>query len=175
MSKHSRQTLTLLAIPAVALGTAVATGQTLPQNPTAVIEAVTDVTPAQFRERGRRGGRAMQFLQEADTDGDNALTQAEIDAFIAAQLTTADADSNGTVDLAEFETFYNQRTRDRTVDAFQRLDDDGDGIITAAELDERFGTIVQRMDRNGDGAISREDRRRGGERRGDRRERRGDR
>lgn len=49
-------------------------------------------------------------------------------------------------------------TWSRMVRAFQRLDVDGDGIISSDEMDGRFGDIVQQMDRNGDGALSVEDR-----------------
>ena len=178
-----RRTLTVLAVPALAIGTVAAVAQTvLPSAPGATAPApaapaveAPGAEPVQFRGHGRRGGRGAQFMQffsEVDADGSGTVTQAEIDAFLAAQLTAADVDGSGTVGLAEFETVYNQRTRARMVDAFQRLDDDGDGQIAANELSDRFGTLVERLDRNGDDALSRADRRGRGER-GQRRRRDG--
>ena len=171
MSSHSRQFLSLLVAPALALGATAATAQTLAPTvpaPERVAPLATDATPAQFRgERrdGRGGGGLLRdAFANADADGNGALTQAEIDQYLATQLTETDANGDGAVALDEFETFYTQRTRDRMVDAFQRLDDDGNGQITSAELSDRFGTVVQRFDRNGDGALSPEDRRGRGER-----------
>ena len=189
MSKHSRQTLTFLAIPALAVGTIAAVAQTAAPDasplaaPAAQEEVVRGgkdlVHDAQFRGRGRGGMNRMLMgaFEDADADDNGALTQSEIDDFLAAQLTEADTNDDGAVSLEEFQTVYAQRTRPRMVDAFQRLDEDGDGAVTGAELSDRFGTIVSRMDRNGDDALSLEDRRGRGERgRGRHRgERRGDR
>jgi Ca2+-binding EF-hand superfamily protein len=46
----------------------------------------------------------------------------------------------------------------RMVDAFQKVDADGDAVITAAELDDLVAGAIDRMDRNGDGVISADDR-----------------
>lgn len=116
------------------------------------------------RSGGRHGGGAMmqQILNQADADGDGALAQAEIDAFRTAQVGSADTSGDGALAIEEFETLYNAFTRDRMVDAFQNLDSDGDGVISADEIDARVGGLVERMDRDGDGAISPADRGRRG-------------
>ena len=189
MSRHSRRTLTLLAVPALAIGTMTAVAQTAaPSAPAAdaAAPAVSTEAPRVHRARaGKRGGglRGMRGMlmqnafRDADADGDGSVTQAEVDDFLAAQLTEADADTNGTISLEEFQAIYLQRTRSVMVDAFQSLDEDGDGQITTAEVSARFGDIVERMDRNGDDALSREDRRGRGDRgrRGRGRDRGGDR
>ncbi|EFL88450.1 EF-hand domain-containing protein [Ahrensia sp. R2A130] len=122
------------------------------------------------RKQGRRGGRAMmQFLRQADTDNDRALTQGELDAFIAKQVSAADTNDDGDLTVEEFKTVYAELMKRQTVRMFQRLDTDASGVITKAERDERFAGLVERMDRNGDGKLSREDRRgRKGDRRRDR-------
>lgn len=118
------------------------------------------------RDFGRRGGGAMlRVLQQADTNNDGALTQAELDAFRTAQVEAADADDDGNLSLEEFQTIWVSLTRPRMVDAFQRLDEDGDGSVTAEEQARPFANLVERLDRNGDDRLDREDRRRG---RGDR-------
>ena len=115
------------------------------------------------RKEGRRGGRAvMQFLRQADANNDRALTQEELDAFIAKQVAEADTNGDGNLTVEEFRTVYAKVTDRRAVRMFQRLDSDASGSITKAERDERFANLVERMDRNGDGKLSREDRRRGG-------------
>ncbi|MCX7645086.1 MAG: EF-hand domain-containing protein [Rhodobacteraceae bacterium] len=107
---------------------------------------------------GPGGGEMMQMLfEEVDADGDGAVTQAEIDAFRAAKVGTADASGDGGLTLEEFETLYREFTRLRMVRAFQALDTDGDGVISQAEMDRRFGRVVERMDRNGDGVLTLED------------------
>lgn len=109
---------------------------------------------------GRHGGDLMTGLFEAiDTDGDGAVTQREIDAYRDARVGAVDTSGDGALDIGEFDTLYRELTRPRMVDAFQRLDADGDGSVTTEELDERFGSIVERLDRNGDGALGIEDRR----------------
>ncbi|MEM7567875.1 MAG: hypothetical protein AAF321_11655 [Pseudomonadota bacterium] len=117
---------------------------------------------AQDRRGGPDGRGAMQILRSFDADGDDALTQAEIDAGIAAQVAAADADGDGALSLTEFGTVWDELTERQRVRAFQRLDPNGDASVTTAELEERFGGIVERMDRNEDGQLDRSDRRRGG-------------
>ena len=112
------------------------------------------------RKGGRGGRRAMmRILRAADTNNDNALTQAELDAYVESQATAADANGDGDVTLAEFDTIWNDITQRQKVRAFQRLDADGSGAITAAERAELFGGIVSRLDRNDDGKLDRADRR----------------
>lgn len=108
-----------------------------------------------------RGEIFANLITRIDTDGNGAITQAEIDAFRAAQLAAADVSKDGALSVDEFETIYQEFVRPRMVDAFQDLDADGDGAVTTTELDARFGSIVERMDQNDDGALDEDDARRG--------------
>jgi Ca2+-binding EF-hand superfamily protein len=120
---------------------------------------------------GRGGGEMMQkLLVDVDADKSGSVTQDEINAFRAAKVSAADASKDGALSIEEFSTAYNELMRSRMVDAFQNFDEDGDGSITAAELDMRFGSIVANMDRNGDGVLSPADRpQREGKHHGDKR------
>jgi Ca2+-binding EF-hand superfamily protein len=99
------------------------------------------------------------LFEEIDADGDGAVTQAEIDAFRAAKVAGADTSGDGALSIEEFDTLYREFTRWRMVRAFQELDTDGDGVISQAEMDRRFGRVVEQMDRDGDGALTLQDRR----------------
>ena len=50
------------------------------------------------------------------------------------RLAEFDADGDGTLSLAEFETLHAAMIREQTVDRFQHLDADGDGRITTDEM-----------------------------------------
>ena len=69
-----------------------------------------------------------------DTDGDGTVSPEEMRAGLAAQLKEYDADGNGVLSIAEFETLNSATIRNLMVDRFQALDEDGDGQITSAEM-----------------------------------------
>jgi len=114
---------------------------------------------------GKRQGGMKQMLRAADANNDGSLTKEEIDTYRNAQVTAADVNTDGDITIAEFETIWLAQTKRRMVRAFQRLDTDGDGMITKAERDAPIERMVKRMDRNGDGVINKDDRRKRGERR----------
>jgi len=153
-----------IAVAALLSGLTVATAQTATEPAAVQVENTTQASEnrrADSREvRGDRGGRGMfrQIMQKVDANGDRAVTQAEIDTFRAATVADADASGEGDVSLEEFKTINFDLTGEQMVDAFQKLDADGDGVVTPAEMDIRFGDMVERLDRNGDGKLDREDR-----------------
>lgn len=111
---------------------------------------------------GHSGGRAaMMMFEKFDADGDGSVTRAEADEYVAGQMTTNDADSSGSLSLAEFEGVWLVQMREGMVRAFQRMDRDGDGEITQAEIDQPLDRVFARADRNDDGAIEQSELRRG--------------
>jgi hypothetical protein len=112
---------------------------------------------------GHRGGmHPMRHMMETyDTNGDGAVSQAEIDEMRAGRLAEFDADGDGQLSLEEYEALWLDAMRDRMVDRFQFHDDDGDGQVTVSEFGKRSSKIVERHDRNGDGVLNEEDRRGG--------------
>ncbi|XWN34227.1 MAG: EF-hand domain-containing protein [Devosia sp.] len=170
MTKTTKRAAVIGTVIVAAVGTA-AVAQTAMTPAQGMLEAGTNDALIQtsgegwrgrwFGHRGKhRGMRAMMpILRKADTNRDRALTQEEIDTFVAGQVAEADTDGDGNLSLEEFRTVWLSITGPVMVDSFQMLDDDGNGIITVEERDERFGDAVSRFDRNGDGQLSRADRR----------------
>lgn len=153
-----------LALALKGTGAVVATAQTTPIAPD------TPAAHGQVERAGYRGNRAAvgrggseifrALFTEVDVDGDGSVTQGEIYAYRATKVGEADVSRDGALSIAEFDTLYREFTRPRMVDAVQKLDADGDGAISAGEVDARFGGVVDRMD--GDGALTLQDRRRHG-------------
>lgn len=80
---------------------------------------------------GHMGGDMMQMF---DTDDDGTVTADEMRTQLQAKLTEYDADSNGALSIAEFETLHSAMMREMMVDRFQELDADGDGSVTGEEM-----------------------------------------
>ena len=107
-----------------------------------------------FPGAGQFDAAGPQMFDAADTDGDGALTQAEIDKQRGDLHAAHDADSDGSLTLEEFSGLWLEAMRPLTVRAFQTLDTDGDGIVTRAEYDLPLADFVERLDRDGDGSLS---------------------
>lgn len=109
---------------------------------------------------GSHGWHIRQLLERYDADGDDKLTQAEIDAERQKQLDGFDKDGDAALTLAEYEALWLDAMREEMVDRFQDHDNDGDGKVTRAEFGRQLARIVKHMDRNGDGIIDESDMRR---------------
>jgi|GEM_PF-468205 len=106
----------------------------------------------------QRGQHMEMMLDKFDTNGDSALSRAEVEAGRAMVFTQADGDTNGGVSLDEFRGIWAEMTEHRMVRGFQRLDRDGDGIITTTEFEKPIDRMFSKMDRNNDGMIDKSDR-----------------
>ena len=113
----------------------------------------------------RRGARMERLMERFDSNGDGSLTQAELDTARTDLLARFDTNADGSLSLEEFGPLWLDVRQRRIVRGFQRLDADGDAVVTVEEFLDPFADAVARMDRNGDGALSADDRRRRGERR----------
>lgn len=133
--------------------------------------AVSLSTLAADAAGGPRGGERPDF-SEIDANGDGALTQAEIETFMAtrgqARFTEADANGDGELSREELIAARDSRAEGRIDRMIERLDSDGNGSLSQAELEEmrdrmqerrgdRRGMRFERLDANDDGAISEEE------------------
>ncbi|MGB0682546.1 MAG: EF-hand domain-containing protein [Magnetovibrionaceae bacterium] len=99
-------------------------------------------------------GAKMERLMAYDGNGDGQITVDEIREGRASMFGEADADKNGTLNRQEFEALAAAKARQRAVQRFDQLDQDGDGEVSKAETDARMDFMLARMDRNGDGVIT---------------------
>lgn len=109
-----------------------------------------------------RGGERMTF-ETLDTNGDGAVTQAELDALRESRFAEFDANGDGSVTLEEFTARAQVRSAERATAMFERLDADGDGVLSRDVLETQGrgrgdrGNIIARLDTDGDGAVSKEE------------------
>ncbi|WP_053239457.1 EF-hand domain-containing protein [Pleomorphomonas koreensis] len=102
---------------------------------------------------GPAGGPAKMF-NDADTNKDGKLDAAEIAAARDKLYAEANPSGKDGIDIQDFETWFWKQHREMMVRAFQRLDADGDGKITKAEMEAAGERMLNRLDRNDDGSYS---------------------
>lgn len=113
--------------------------------------------------KGMRGGGPEQMLEQLDTNGDGAITRAEVDAAAAERFATADSDGDGLLSAEELTAAAESRQADRRVRGLERmierLDENDDGLLSAEELAARnpADRMFDRLDENEDGTISAEE------------------
>jgi Ca2+-binding EF-hand superfamily protein len=112
----------------------------------------TQASPDQPRRMGR--------LARLDTNNDGAIDQQE---FATAQnLKDADANGDGTLSKEELVAMIQKRQAERQAERMtRRLDVNGDGTVTIAEIEKQRGERFALMDRNDDGKLEANELRRG--------------
>ena len=109
-----------------------------------------------------RGHGPQMSLERLDANGDGNISLEEINAERTERFSSADANGDGGLTLEEFtaarEAEREERRAERMTKHFERLDADGDGVVTMAEQDafaeERTERMFSRIDSNDDGVIS---------------------
>jgi Ca2+-binding EF-hand superfamily protein len=103
------------------------------------------------------GGHGQMIFEKFDNDGDGRVTRSEIDKTHAEKLGSADGNGDGQLTLEEFQVLWLEMARPMMVDRFQDLDEDGDGVVTAAEFGKPLAALFLYLDRDDDGAITAEE------------------
>ncbi len=109
--------------------------------------------------RGGPGAMLMEMFDSMDADADGKLTEAELEAHRAAMFTAADTNSDGMLSTDELSAQhlarFTEQLADRTTKMIEARDNNGDGSLSLAEVDEGPGQRhFARIDSDNDGAIS---------------------
>lgn len=125
-----------------------------------------------------QGPRGMTFDQ-LDVDGSGEITTEDLTALRNDRFATLDGNGDGSVSKEEFLAAQRTQAEERAERMFERLDADGDGVLSRDVIEGRQGVgggerMISRFDEDGSGGISAEEfeeararmgeRRKGGER-----------
>ena len=99
-------------------------------------------------------GKMVKILKEIDQNNDDAISREEVTIWQESQISNFDKNSDSEIDLSEFEGLWLKRSRNKMVNKFQNLDENGDGKVTIDELSERVNGIFDMLDDNGDGIVT---------------------
>ena len=110
-------------------------------------------------------GDDMGHMQELnfetlDADKDGKVTKAEVDAAATARFKTADTNADGKLSAEELAAMQikamSERATARTAKMIEKLDTDGDKMLSDVELAAGKGRVdmFEKIDADGDGAIT---------------------
>lgn len=103
------------------------------------------------------GHHGPNLFEKFDTDKDGSVTQSEVDKTRTDLMARFDTDQDGKLTLQEYEGLWLEVMHERMVDRFQRLDRDGDAIVTTDEFTKPMGNIVGWIDSDGDGRVTQQE------------------
>ncbi len=110
------------------------------------------------QERGdRESRRAERFIDLLDTDGDGAVSKAEIAAEYERLFGAADLDGDGALSSDEFRRRGRLFQSVGAVTFFDMLDADSDQQLTIDEITAPSARWVTRYDQNDDDALDRDE------------------
>lgn len=111
---------------------------------------------------GDRGDRGPAPFEMADSDGDGALTLAELQAAAAARFAETDANSDGAISAEEMLAARDRdsgRAERRAKRMIERRDANDDGLLQFSEMydAERAGERFAKADANSDGKLTKDE------------------
>lgn len=131
--------------------------------------ATTGSAFADDKKRKGKGKRGVN-IERIDTDKSGTISLEEFASVGMGKMIAADKDGNGILSTDEVSAAMEaERKRRREEAMMKRLDVNGDGSITVAELQDRMSKQFALLDRNSDGSLSEEEiRKMRGKRKGNR-------
>ncbi len=133
----------------------------------AIVLLSATIGSAAFADRGPRGGDGpgemmLQMFDTIDADKDGKITEAEIEAYRAAEFKAADTNSDGVLSADELAqkqiAQMTARAANRAARMIEELDDNGDGSLSADEMNPNMRErLFSRIDTDGDGAVSKDE------------------
>lgn len=108
-------------------------------------------------EAPKGSGLQGPTFETLDTDGNGAISQAEMWDRPRARFAEADADGSGGLSIDELRARMDAKADRRATRMLERMDSDGDGQLTFAEMADnpRAARRFERIDKDGDGKLSR--------------------
>ncbi|WP_309085808.1 EF-hand domain-containing protein [Chelativorans sp.] len=98
-----------------------------------------------------------------DADGNGTIAREELGGDRLEMLRAADENNDGTLTEQELVTYLTNREFQRRAErTARRLDIDGNGTVTIAEIEDHHNKRFALLDRNNDGQLSQDELRRGG-------------
>lgn len=131
--------------------------------------ATTGSAFADDKKRKGKGKRGVN-IERIDTDKSGTISLEEFASVGMGKMIAADKDGDGILSTDEVSAAMEaERKRRREEAMMKRLDVNGDGSITVAELQDRMSKQFTVLDRNSDGSLSEEEiRKMRGKRKGNR-------
>jgi Ca2+-binding EF-hand superfamily protein len=111
----------------------------------------------------RHGPRAgMMRFDRLDADQSGDVTFEEFSAALKSRIGDADKDHDGKMTLGEIASEIERMRAERMAERIvERFDTDGDGMLTAAEIESRQKKMFALLDRNDDGKVEKDEMPRG--------------
>jgi Ca2+-binding EF-hand superfamily protein len=146
MKTSMKLALAFLAFAGLAAGAAFAAG---PE---------TDAPDGPGGPDGQGGPRTMMRFERMDVDDSGDVTFEEFTAMFKSRIGDADANKDGKMTVEEIATQIERMRAERMARRLiERFDIDGDGALTAAEVESRQKKMFALMDRNDDGKIEKDE------------------
>lgn len=119
--------------------------------------ATTGSAFADDKKRKGKGKRGVN-IERIDTDKSGTISLEEFASVGMGKMIAADKDGDGILSTDEVSAAMEaERKRRREEAMMKRLDVNGDGSITVAELQDRMNKQFALLDRNSDGSLSKEE------------------